>query len=74
MNKQETIEVLFGYKDGNGVFVVITPRPHNEDPRPAETELRESLETAKRLEKIWQEGNLAVQRRIHMCCSYSILA
>jgi hypothetical protein len=36
MNEQATIEVLFGYNDGNGVFYWIASRLYNEVPRPAE--------------------------------------
>jgi hypothetical protein len=37
---------LLNYNDGNGVFCWVRPEAVNEDPRPAELELRESLEAA----------------------------
>jgi hypothetical protein len=46
------------------------PRPYNEDPRPAELELKESLEMA--VEDGQEEmaiRNLAVKIGRHMCCS-----
>jgi hypothetical protein len=39
-------EVLLSSNDENGFSVGSAPRPCNEDPRPSEIELRESLETA----------------------------
>jgi hypothetical protein len=45
-NKQAIIDVFLCYNDGNSVFCWIAPRLYNEDPRPAEIELMESLETA----------------------------
>jgi hypothetical protein len=47
MNKQGAIKVVLSCNDGNGVFCWICPeRLYNEDPRPADIELRESLEMA----------------------------
>jgi hypothetical protein len=47
-NKQAIIMGLLGYNDENGVSVGSALRlyAYNEDPRPAELELSESLETA----------------------------
>jgi hypothetical protein len=50
------------------------PRLCNWNPRPGETESKESLETAVEVdwtEKRWQERNQAVKRILNVCCSYT---
>jgi hypothetical protein len=70
-NGQATIEVLLGYNDRTVFSVGSTRRLCNEDPRLAESELRESMKV---IEKKWQERksckSAAVQRRLHVCYSY----
>jgi hypothetical protein len=45
-NKQATTDVFLSYNDGNGFSFGSAPRLYNEDFRPAESEIKESLEMA----------------------------
>jgi hypothetical protein len=52
-NKQAITEILLNYNDGNGVFCWSATRLYNEEPKPAEIELRESPKMA--VEYDWEE-------------------